>query len=75
MRISVGQISARCEQCGGEEFQPMPGESSPAPELACFRCGLCTTRRALIMQIADETVRRADAFLEASRKLRNRPSR
>ena len=75
MRISVGQISARCENCGGEEFQPLPGETSPVLELVCFACGQGTTRRALLMQVADETVRRAQAFLEASRSQRNRPSR
>ena len=75
VRISVGQISARCENCGGEEFQPLPGETSPALEVVCFTCGLNTTRRALLMQVADETVRRAQAFLEASRSQRNRPSR
>jgi hypothetical protein len=75
MRICVGHITARCDQCGCEDFQPAPGETTPAQELACFGCGLRTTRRALLMQVADETVRRADAFLEASRKLRSRPSR
>jgi hypothetical protein len=70
MRVRVGQISAHCEQCGCEDFQPTLGEPACPTELACFNCGLSTTRRALLMQISDETVRRAQAFLEASRKAR-----
>ena len=75
VRICVGQISARCENCGGDEFQPSPGASSPALELACFSCGSRTTHRALLMQVADETVRRAQAFLDASRSQRRQPPR
>jgi hypothetical protein len=48
MRVCVGHISARCERCGGEDFQPALGEPSPT-ELICFACGLPTTRRALLM--------------------------
>ena len=70
MRVRVGHISAHCEQCGCEDFQPTLGEASSSTELACFSCGFSTTRRALLMQIADETVRRAEAFLDASRKAR-----
>jgi hypothetical protein len=36
---------------------------------------LRTTRRALLMQVAEETVRRAQAFLEASRSQRRQPPR
>ena len=75
MRISVGQISAFCAHCGGEEFQPAPGESQVPLELVCADCGQRTTQRALLMQVADETVRRAEAYLDASRRLRNRPAR
>jgi len=75
MRVRVGQISAHCEQCGCRDFQPTLGEPSCPTELACFNCGLSITRRALLTQIADETVRRAQAFLDASRRLRTPPSR
>jgi hypothetical protein len=66
MRVRVGNIGARCEACGCEEFQPQPG--APASELACFSCGALINRRALLRQIADETVRRAERLLEHSRK-------
>jgi hypothetical protein len=75
MRVSVGHISARCGNCGGEEFQPFPGDTSPALEVVCFGCGQGTTRRALLMQVAEETVRRAQEFLEASRSQRRQPPR
>jgi hypothetical protein len=70
MRVRVGHISAHCEQCGCEDFQPTLGEPSCPTEVACFNCGFSTTHRALLMQISDETVRRAQAFLEAVRKAR-----
>ena len=70
MRVHVGQIRAHCEQCGCEDFQPTLGEPSCPTEVTCFNCGLSTTRQALLMQISDETVRRAQAFLESSRKAR-----
>jgi hypothetical protein len=71
MRMRVGCISARCEACGGEDFQPL-ADAPVAQELMCFGCGGRTTRRALLTQIADETVRRAQAFLESSRRQRQR---
>src|ERR1051325_3010884 len=70
MRVCVGHISARCEHCGCEDFQPALGEPSSPTEVICFACGLPTTRRALLMQIADETVQRAQAFLDSSRRSR-----
>jgi hypothetical protein len=70
MRVRVGQVNAHCEQCGCEDFQPALGEPACPTEVACFSCGLSTTRRALLMQISNETVRRAQAFLDASRKAR-----
>jgi len=73
MRICVGHITSRCDQCGCEDFQPFQGEPSPAHELMCFNCGARTTRRALLMQIANETVKRAETFIELSKKARSQP--
>ena len=73
MRICVGHITARCDQCGCEDFQPLQAEPSPAHELTCFNCGARTTRRALFMQIADETVKRAETFIEISKQARSQP--
>jgi hypothetical protein len=67
MRIRVGHIGARCESCGCEDFQPAPSGGYAVHELVCFSCGARTSRRVLVTQIADETVRRAERFLAASR--------
>ena len=67
MRVRVGQIDARCESCGCEDFQPAASAGYSVNELACFSCGARTSRRALVTQIADETVRRAERFLAAAR--------
>jgi hypothetical protein len=75
MRIRVGHITARCDKCGCEDFQPLHAESPPAHELMCFSCGACTTRRALLMQIADETVKRAENFIEISKQARSQPGK
>jgi hypothetical protein len=71
MRIRVGNIGARCTGCSGEDFQPL----ASGWEVLCFGCGARIARRALLMQIADETVRRAERFLEASRSGRGSTSK
>ena len=76
MRIRVGNISARCERCGCEDFQPVLADAHPADELLCFSCGAATTRRALVARIADETVRQAERYLQRARSRRRAtPSR
>lgn len=67
MRVRVGQIGARCERCGCEDFQPAASGGYATNELVCFSCGASTSRRTLVTQIVDETVRRAERFLAASR--------
>lgn len=64
MRVRVGNIGARCEACGCEEFQPR----ASANEVACSNCCALIYRRVLLMQIANETVRRAERLLEHSKK-------
>src|SRR6185503_3613705 len=39
MRVCVGHISAHCDKCGCQDFQPLFAESSNAHEMACFSCG------------------------------------
>jgi hypothetical protein len=68
MRIRVGNIGGRCETCGCEDFQPVPPAVAPANELACFSCGALMNRRALLTQIAEETVRRAERLLRRARR-------
>ena len=72
MRINIGDVCARCARCGGEEFQPLPAPA-PAQDLMCFGCGTVVTRRALLGQIAERTMTRAERFLQRSKKLRAQP--
>jgi tRNA(Ile2) C34 agmatinyltransferase TiaS len=53
MDVRVGDILAKCLECGGTEFQ-CAGE-----ELRCRICGTRTTRTALLMQIGDEAAKQA----------------
>ena len=73
MRICIGEVGARCEQCGAEEFQPLPAGTVPAQELICFGCGAVVTRRALLAQIAQRTMERAERFLQHSKRQRTQP--
>ena len=73
MRVCVGHISAYCDKCGCTDFQPLLAEPSAAHELVCFNCGARVTRHALLTQIANETVKRAETFLDLSKKARSQP--
>jgi len=53
MDVRVGDILAKCLECGGTEFQ------SAGEELGCRICGTRTTRTALLMQIGDEAAKQA----------------
>ncbi|HKQ27167.1 MAG TPA: hypothetical protein VJT77_01125 [Burkholderiales bacterium] len=73
MRVWIGEVVARCEQCGAEEFQALPAGTVPAHELVCFSCGAVVTRRALLTQIAQRTMKRAERFIEHSKRNRTQP--
>ena len=73
MRICIGDVCARCDRCGAEEFQPLPAGTAPAQELVCFACGAVVSRRSLQTQIAERTMTRAERFLQDSKKLRTQP--
>jgi hypothetical protein len=62
MDVRVGDILAKCLECGGTEFKPA-GE-----ELACRICGTRTTREVLLVQIGDEAARLARESLARLRK-------
>jgi hypothetical protein len=47
-------------------------DGHPANELLCSSCAAATTRQALLTQIADETVRETERFLERLRAARGR---
>jgi hypothetical protein len=62
MDVRVGDILAKCLECGGTEFK------SVAEELACRICGTRSTRTALLMQIGDEAARQAHESLARLKK-------
>jgi hypothetical protein len=62
MDVRVGDILAKCLECGGAEFR------SAGDALACRICGTTTTRAALLMQIGDEASKLARESLARLRK-------
>jgi hypothetical protein len=59
MEVRVGDITARCPDCGGEQFDPA-GELRRERDLVCKRCGKQTPRETLLEQIGDEAIRQAE---------------
>jgi hypothetical protein len=62
MDVRVGDILAKCLECGGTEFK------SAGEALACNICGTRTTRVALLLQIGDEAARQARESLGRLKK-------
>lgn len=69
MLISIGDISAACVRCGGKDFEPL-GSSRPrlASELTCTSCGAKVKYLALLDQIGEEAMRRANKAIEELKK-------
>jgi hypothetical protein len=60
MDVRVGDIWAKCSECGGVEFNPL---DEPQPDgnqkVRCRICGTPTTRAELLVQTGDEASRHA----------------
>jgi hypothetical protein len=70
MIISIGDITARCPRCEGAEFEPLTeGPLRLASEFKCNACGARVRYLALLDQIGEEAMRRANDAIEA---LKNR---
>ena len=55
MDFKVGDLWAKCLECGGVEFRPLDKPQADGNQkLACRICGTQTSRRALLAQIGDE---------------------
>ena len=65
MQVSLGDVSARCTECGSTEFTAAePGaELTHLSELICTTCEAPTTHAELIVQIGSEAMKRARSFL------------
>ena len=73
MIVRIHDITAACPRCGGIEFEPL----APAPlqlpsELRCAGCGTATRYLALLDQIGEEAMRRANRAIEGLKKQRPR---
>lgn len=69
MRISIHDITAACPRCGGIDFEPLTKGALRLPsELRCAGCGARTRYLALLDQIGEEAMRRANQSIEALKK-------
>ena len=69
MIISIGDITAQCEVCRGTEFEVLsPGALRLTSELRCKGCGAKRKYLALLDQIGEEAMRRANEAIEELKK-------
>jgi predicted RNA-binding Zn-ribbon protein involved in translation (DUF1610 family) len=73
LTLSVGGVTARCPKCGAIEFVWREPGRDITPTLVCTACKTETPRRALIDQIGQEVMKRANDALEKARKWRADP--
>ena len=72
MIVRIHDITAACPRCGGTEFEPLV--AGPMRLTSMLRCGNCNAEaryRALLDQIGEEAMRRANRAIEDLKK--NRP--
>ena len=66
MIVSVGELSAKCRNCGKTEFAPLlAGPLRLASVVVCDGCKTSTTYRELRDQLGEEAMRRAKASIDA----------
>ena len=73
MKVNIHDITAVCPGCGGSEFDPLAAGPLRLPsELRCRGCGTVTRYLALLDQIGEEAMRRANRAIEQLKKDRPR---
>jgi hypothetical protein len=76
MLVSIGDISAHCPHCKGTDFeQTSAGLLQLTTELKCRGCGVRQKYLALLDQIGEEAMRRAEGAIDALKKHPSRPTR
>lgn len=71
MIVRIHDITAACPRCGGNDFEPLtPGPVRLPTELRCINCGAKTRYLALLDQIGEEAMRRANRAIEDLKKNR-----
>jgi hypothetical protein len=69
MIVSIGDITAQCEACRGTEFELLsPGALRLTSELRCRGCAMKCKYLALLDQIGEEAMRRANEAIEELKK-------
>ena len=72
MIVRIHDITAACPRCGGKEFEPLAAGPLRLPSLLrCSDCGTETRYRALLDQIGEEAMQRANRAIDDLKK--NRP--
>jgi hypothetical protein len=73
MEIRIGEIVASCEQCGATQFDPLsPEPLRLASDVRCTACGATVKYLALLDQIGEEAMRRANQAID---ELKKRPKK
>ena len=71
MIVRIHDITALCPRCRGFEFEPLTGGPLQlSSELRCVGCGASTRYLALLDQIGEEAMRRANQAIEDMKKNR-----
>jgi hypothetical protein len=67
--IKIGDITAACARCGGTQVEPVsPGALQLATELKCAGCGDKVRYLALLDQIGEQAMRRANKAIQKRKK-------
>lgn len=71
MKVQIHDIVAECPRCNSREFEVLtPGALRLPSELRCAGCGAKTRYLALLDQIGEEAMRRANRAIEDLKKKR-----
>jgi hypothetical protein len=71
MKIQIHDIVAECPRCNARDFELLgPGPLRLPSELRCADCGAKTRYLALLDQIGEEAMRRANRAIEELKKRR-----
>ncbi len=69
MEIRIGEIVASCERCSATQFEPLSQDPLRlASELRCTGCGATVKYLALLDQIGEEAMRRANQAIDELKK-------
>ena len=70
MKVSVGDISARCKGCGGTDFKPLkPGALRLTSLMTCTACERVASYLDLLDDIGEQAMRRANESLANLKKI------